>query len=125
MERIMLKKVAFTMYPVVDIERAQQFYKECLGLECTHIAANGAWIEYDLPEGGCFALTNMAEGVAPSNNSGGSVAFEVKDLDQLVSDLKNKGVEFKLDIFDTPVCRIAIINDSEGNAVNLHELKRK
>ncbi len=121
----MLKKIAFTMYPVTDLDRAQSFYQDILGLKCSKVSANGAWIEYDLPGGGCFALTTLAEGVSPSNNAGGSVAFEVDNLDELVSDLKSKGVEFKLDVFSSPVCRIAIINDSEGNAVTLHELNKK
>ena len=28
----MLKKVAFTMYPVADVPRARKFYEESLGL---------------------------------------------------------------------------------------------
>lgn len=50
----MLKKVAFTMYPVLDLERAN-----------------------------------------------------------------------KLDVFASPVCRMAVIIDSEGNAVTLHQKNRK
>lgn len=75
--------------------------------------------------GGCFAITTLAEGVQPSANSGGSVAFEVEDLDALVSQLKSEGVQFKLDIFPSPVCRMAIILDSEGNALALHQLHKK
>lgn len=120
----MLKKVAFTMYPVIDLERAKAFYEKNLGLIPNKITANGAWVEYDLPEGGCFAITTLAEGVSPSNNAGGSIAFEVEDLDQLVSQLKSNQVEFKLDIFSSPVCRMAVIVDSEGNAISLHQLNK-
>lgn len=118
----MLKKVAFTMYPVEDIKRARNFYEEKLGLPVGKISANGAWVEYDLPEGGCFALTTLATGVTPSVNSGGSIAFEVDNLDDLVLRLKSDGIKFKLDIFSSPVCRMAIIIDSEGNAVTLHQI---
>ena len=120
----MISKVAFTMYPVEDIERARNFYENTLGLKLGKISAEGAWIEYDLPGGGCFALTTLAEGVKPSADAGGSVAFEVDDLDQLVSQLKSAGVTFKVDTFSSPVCRIAIILDSEGNAVTLHQLNK-
>lgn len=120
----MFKKIAFTMYPVENLERARDFYEQTLGLTVSKISAGGAWVEYDLPDGGCFAITNLAEGVKPSSNSGGSVAFEVEDLDQLVSHLKTKGVQFKLDIFSSPVCRMAIILDSEGNALTLHQLHK-
>jgi predicted enzyme related to lactoylglutathione lyase len=121
----MLKKVAFTMYPVLDINRAKSFYEKNLGLTPSKISSNGSWIEYDLPGGGCFAITTLAEGVKPSASSGGSIAFEVEDLDALVKQLKTNDVKFKLDIFTSPVCRMAVIVDSEGNAVSLHQLKNK
>lgn len=120
----MLKKVAFTMYPVQDIKRARSFYEETLGLTVGKISAGGSWVEYDLPGGGCFAITTLAEGVKPSSNSGGSIAFEVDDLDELVSKLKSDGIKFKLDVFPSPVCRMAVIIDSEGNAVTLHQLNK-
>ena len=121
----MFKKVAFTMYPVLDINRARKFYEETLGLKLSKVSAEGQWIEYDLPGGGCFAITNLAEGVEPSSNSGGSIAFEVEDLDALLSQLKEKSVEVKMDIFSSPVCRMAVIVDSEGNALTLHQLNTK
>lgn len=120
----MFKKVAFTMYPVEDIQRARSFYEEKLGLVVGKISSGGFWVEYDLPHGGCFAITTLAEGMKPSANAGGTVAFEVENLDRLVSDLRSKKVKFKLDIFDLPVCRMAVILDSEGNAITLHELKK-
>jgi predicted enzyme related to lactoylglutathione lyase len=118
----MLKKVAFTMYPVENLNRAMDFYKDNLGLTPSKISANGNWVEYDLPEGGCFAITTLAQEVKPSAISGGSIAFEVEDLDLLTQQLKENGVTFKLDVFSSPVCRMAIIVDSEGNAIILHEL---
>jgi predicted enzyme related to lactoylglutathione lyase len=120
----MFKRVAFTMYPVTDMTRARDFYEKTLGLECSNEFADGAWIEYDLPGGGCFALTTMAKGVEPSADAGGSIAFEVEDLMTLVENLKQKAVTFKLDVFESPVCHLAVIVDSEGNAVTLHQLKR-
>jgi predicted enzyme related to lactoylglutathione lyase len=120
----MFKKVAFTMYPVANMERARHFYEKTLGLALGKISANGAWVEYDLPGGGCFALTTLAQGVNPSHEAGGSIAFEVDDLNSLVSRLKNEGVIFKLDVFSSPVCQMAVILDPEGNALILHQLKK-
>ncbi len=119
----MLKKVAFTMYPVRDGKRARAFYETTLGLTVTTSAPNGVWTEYDLPGGGCFALFET-EDLKPSGNSGG-IAFEVEDLDALVSRLKGEGVTFKAELIHSPVCRMSVVLDSEGNAVILHELKKK
>lgn len=121
----MLKKIAFTMYPVVNLDRAIQFYKENLGLNPSKFSSGGAWVEYDLPGGGCFAITTLATGVTPSATAGGSVAFEVDDIDGLVTKLKANNVKFKVDTFPTPVCKIAVMLDSEGNAVTLHQLHKK
>ena len=81
------------------------------------------WVEYDL-DGGTFALTNVKEGGVPSAEAGGSIAFEVLNVDQTVEHLRAKGVRIKLEPLSTPVCRLAVILDSEGNAVTLHQVTK-
>jgi len=120
----MLEKVAFTMYPVQDPVRARAFYEGTLGLTPGKYAPNGMWTEYDLPGGGCFALF-ATEDIKPSADSGGSIAFEVKNLDALIARLKEEGVRFKSYMIHSPVCRMAVILDTEGNSIILHELKKK
>jgi predicted enzyme related to lactoylglutathione lyase len=120
----MLQKVAFTMYPVLDGERARNFYEGTLGLTRGKYSPNGTWTEYDLPGGGCLALFATEE-VKPSSDSGGSIAFEVEDLDALTTRLKDEGVRFKAYMIHSPVCRMAIILDTEGNSIILHELKKE
>jgi predicted enzyme related to lactoylglutathione lyase len=125
MERAMFRKVAFTMYPVKDPKRARAFYEETLGLAVGSLSSKeNVWTEYDLPGGGCLALFKTDD-IKPSADSGGSIALEVDDLDALTSRLKSKGVRFKAENIQSPVCRMAVILDSEGNAVILHELKKR
>ncbi len=118
----MFKKVAFTMYPVTDVARARSFYEETLGLEAGIVGNQGEnyWVEYDLPGGGCLALTNFIED-APSDAAGGTVALEVEDLDGLMKDLKAKEVTFKSDVIEGPACRMTVCLDSEGNSLLLHQ----
>ena len=120
----MLTKVAFTMYPVQDAERARAFYEKTLGLTRGSSASNGVWTEYDLPGGGCLALFK-SDDIKPSASAGGSIAFEVEDLDALIAELKGKGVTFKAEMIHSPVCRMSVILDSEGNSLILHELHKK
>src|ERR1700687_3767943 len=119
----MFKKVAFTMYPVTDVPRARKFYEETLGLKVSKASSHGAgsWVEYDLPGGGCFCITNFVKDI-PST-AGGTIAFEVEDLERLMDDLKEKGVTFKSEMIHSPVCRMAVCLDSEGNSLLLHQLK--
>jgi predicted enzyme related to lactoylglutathione lyase len=81
------------------------------------------WTEYDLPGGGCLALFATQE-IAPSAEAGGSVALEVDDLDAVTARLKSAGVAFKAEGIRSPVCRMSIILDSEGNSIILHQLHR-
>lgn len=118
----MIKHIAFTLYPVTDMARARRFYEETLGFRLTRREAREfEWVEYD-PNGGTFALTNLTEGGAPSGDAGGSIAFEVQNVDQMVEQLRAKGVRIKLEPLSTPVCRLAVILDSEGNALTLHQV---
>lgn len=122
----MLKKVAFTMYPIRDVDRARVFYENKLGLKIGSHGNQGDkhWIEYDLPGGGCIALTNFIPD-EPSAKAGGTIALEVADLDALIADLESKDVVFTSDIIPSPVCRMAVCLDSEGNSILLHQLKPK
>jgi predicted enzyme related to lactoylglutathione lyase len=123
----MFKKIAFTMFPVDDTTRARAFYEGTLGLKRGSSAANGVWTEYDLPGGGCLALFNHPDPSAKGQRgtTGASIAFEVEDLDRVMTDLRTRGVKFTSGVIESPVCRMANLVDSEGNAIILHELHRK
>ncbi len=120
-----IKKMAFSYYPILDAKRARKFYEETLGLEVgMHGSFNEThWIEYDLPGGGCVALTN-AGAEKPSAEAGGTIALEVADLDALMQHLKDQGVIFKSDVIKGPHCRMAVCLDSEGNSLLLHQLDK-
>ncbi len=117
-------KVAFTMCPVKDMARAERFYRETLGLGPSTGSVAHGWVEFDLPNGGCFALTTHSRS-EPSASAGGTIAFEVADLDRLLQDIKAKGVALLATNIESPVCRMATCLDSEGNSILLHQLKRK
>lgn len=119
----MFKKVAFTVYSVTDVARAREFYEQTLGFKVGLIGEHegGHWIEYDLPGGGCLAISNMTQGT-PSNNAGGTIAFEVEDLTTLIEELKGKGVKFVTDIIRGPKCAMIVCLDSEGNGLLLHQM---
>lgn len=122
----MLRRIAFTIYPVTDVARARRFYEETLGLTIGMHGNQGDnwWIEYDLPEGGCLALTNFGN-EQPSAHAGGTIAFEVEDLDRLIAHLEARDVKFASDVIHGPNCRMAVCLDTEGNSILLHQLNPK
>jgi predicted enzyme related to lactoylglutathione lyase len=38
--------------------------------------------------------------------------------------MKERAVPFVADTFDTPVCRMAVIEDQDGNHIALHERRK-
>jgi predicted enzyme related to lactoylglutathione lyase len=122
---IKINEIAFIGYPVTDIKRARDFYEKLLGLvpgefdEEIEGMPGKYWIEYEIGNV-AFAISNTWE---PSGQSGPSVAFEVQNLAETVSDLKKAGVTFIEENIDTPVCSFALIADPDGNAITIHKRK--
>ncbi len=114
-------RIAFTWLPISDVARARRFYEVTLGLQVGSHGGAGAmaWIEYDLPGGGCRALFN---GV-PETLPGGSVVFEVMDLDGEVARLRDLGVAFDADVIHSPLCRMIPLRDPDGNRLMLYQLR--
>jgi predicted enzyme related to lactoylglutathione lyase len=116
----MIQRIAFFAYPVSDVTAARAFYEGRLGLKVTS-SYEGFWIEYDLGDTTFAIAKSDAEHPVPVK--GAIVAFEVDDLDAAVAKLKSEGVRFKQDPMDTPVCRMAIALDPDGNEMILHRCK--
>lgn len=121
-DALALKRVAFTLFPVVDSARARDFYERVLGLKRGLASPDGVWTEYDLPLGGCLALFKHPMPDLAMKPGGASVAFEVRDLDDLNAKLKAAGVKFRGDVVHGPRCRMSNIQDTEGNHIILHQL---
>lgn len=116
----MIKRLAFTVYPVTNLEKSRHFYEKVLGLTCTETFGD-SWFEYDIG-GTCFAITSYT---MPKYEPGkqGSIAFEVSDLDAMIRSIESHGFKQAMDKMDTPVCRGAFFNDPDGNLVGLHQTK--
>ncbi len=119
-----INEIAFVGYPVTDLKRARAFYEGVLGLEISHSFGDvetEAWIEYDIAAG-TLAIANGAPDWKPSAG-GGSAAFEVEDFDVAMEDLEAAGARILTGPFDSPVCRMAVISDPDGNSIVIHKRK--
>jgi catechol 2,3-dioxygenase-like lactoylglutathione lyase family enzyme len=115
-----------TILPVVDLERAREFYEQRLGLKPLGKKSDGAF-EY-LADGGVIALSPRP---TPSGNPYTAMSFEVPDVAAEVKDLSARGVAFE--DYDLPglktvdhVCvlgseRAAWFKDPDGNILCLHQ----
>jgi catechol 2,3-dioxygenase-like lactoylglutathione lyase family enzyme len=117
-----IQEIAFSCYPVTNMDRARAFYEGILGLKATmdHKMEGAHWVEYDIGSG------TLAIGVAPGMNpstDGCSVALEVDDFYKAVSELESAGVAFNFGPLETPVCHMAFVRDPDGNSVGIHKRK--
>ncbi len=113
----MITKIAFVGVPVRDMARAKKFYGEVLGLAHRFDAAEGKYAELDAPDGKSIGLETFGpEGSPPY------LALETDDIAAEVQRLRGLGVETIGEVMDHGVCKMALIRDSEGHTLMLHEI---
>jgi len=113
--------IAFTGIPVTDVKRARDFYEGVLGLKPSEEFSDGVWIEYEIGPG-TIAIGSVGDQWKPSPD-GTSVAIEVEDFEGAIKDLKAANVTFAAEGIDSPVCRMAVVQDPDGNKIIIHKLK--
>jgi predicted enzyme related to lactoylglutathione lyase len=118
---VKIKAIGFVGIPVTDIQRAREFYEGVLGLKVSEEMMGGKWIEYAMDDD-TLAIANVGEQWTPSDQ-GTAVAFEVEDFDKAVKRLKDQHVRFAAEPFETPCCRMAVVQDPDGNKLIIHKLK--
>jgi predicted enzyme related to lactoylglutathione lyase len=114
-----IKKIAFVGIPVTDMERARAFYEDVLGLQPHPEMTGQHWTEYSIGDG-TLAIACVGEQWKPSNE-GTSAAFEVENLEEAIARFEERKIAY--DKVDSPVCRMAIIEDPDGNKLIIHKLK--
>ena len=118
---IKVRSLAFVGIPVTDVKRARGFYEGVLGLSVAEEMMGGQWIEYDLGNN-TLAIANVGPQWTPSDQGTGA-ALEVDDFERAVKWLKDQHVPFVVEAFESPCCRMAIIQDPDGNNIVIHKLK--
>ena len=117
-----ISEIAFVAYPVIDIERSRGFYEGVLGLQPSRefTGESYAWIEYDLGAN-TFAVAMMPPGQWNPSADGPSVGLEVEEFDSAIAELKARSIPFDVEAMETPVCRMAVIADPDGNKITIHK----
>ena len=116
-----------TILPVVNMERARNFYEKRLGLEPVGQKPDGKFV-YAAGGGAVIALFYKEGGTKADHTA---ISFQVKDIVAAIKELKAAGVVFE--DYDFPglktvnhVCvlgaeKAAWFKDTEGNYLCIHE----
>jgi catechol 2,3-dioxygenase-like lactoylglutathione lyase family enzyme len=111
-----IQKVDFVGIPTADMERAQRFYGEVLGLRRDEHSESEFWAGET-----CISLwmpSWAGQEFVPQELS--MPALRVEDVAAARAELESKGVEFQGEIFDSGVCHMAFFKDADGNGLMLH-----
>jgi predicted enzyme related to lactoylglutathione lyase len=123
---VKVKDIAFTGTPVTDMKKARAFYEGVFGLTPAHVFEQGdcCWLEYDIGPGkATLAITDYNPEWKPSA-AGTTIAFEIADFDATIAHLKTHNVAFLGEPYESPVCRMALISDPDGNTIIIHQCKQ-
>jgi catechol 2,3-dioxygenase-like lactoylglutathione lyase family enzyme len=127
---------AITKLPCQDLERARRFYRDRLGLEAVEEREGGLRYVCGTTEFHLFHSSGTASGTSTQ------IGFEVDDLDQVVDELRARGLQFER--VDVPRFKVegdvvivpgnypskgrgergAFFRDSEGNLLALGQATR-
>lgn len=116
-------EIAFTVVPVTNLKQSREFYERVVGLTPTHVFEKGGMgmVEYDIGTA-TFSIGCGAPLFKPSKE-GGAVAFEVENFDAAIATLRKANTHFAMEPSETPVCRMAVVTDPDGNFLMVHKRK--
>lgn len=116
-----IREIAFVGIPVTNMVKARAFYENALGLKPDPEMTGERWTEYSIGAG-TLALACIGDDWRPCDE-GTSAALEVEDLEEAVASLTKQNISCER--IESPVCRMALIQDPDGNKIIIHKLKSK
>jgi catechol 2,3-dioxygenase-like lactoylglutathione lyase family enzyme len=102
-----------------DIEAAEPFYRDVLGLPVRKRWGQMPAVEFETGNLTIAVMQPDAFGMEfrPSNSL---IALHVDDFDAAKAELESCGVKFKGGVIDSGVCKQAYFEDPDGNTVGIH-----
>jgi predicted enzyme related to lactoylglutathione lyase len=114
-----VERADFVGILTTDLERAEPFYEQVLGLVRDPNHTQG-WPDFRTGNVSVI-LTDVAKTGDEFRPNGGAVALRVPDVAATTERLKSAGVTFPFDdVYDSGVCHMAFFNDPDGNSLMLH-----
>jgi lactoylglutathione lyase len=124
-------RILHTAYFVADIERSLKFYRDVLGMQEQQRFNLGGGVEEviltfpDSKGAGVILMWNTKRTTPYQyGDSYSRVVMMVSDLDSAVRHLRTHGVAFSKESIDAQGLRYCIIQDPDGYAIEVLQLKR-
>jgi catechol 2,3-dioxygenase-like lactoylglutathione lyase family enzyme len=114
-----VQRVDYIRVPVTDMEKANHFYGEVLGLERNPNSPGEDWVEYETGNVTLAVMTPHTHDYEFTPLPPGTIALRVPDVAEAKAKLEAAGVQVN-EMWDSGVCHGAGFRDPDGNAILLH-----
>jgi predicted enzyme related to lactoylglutathione lyase len=114
-----VERVDYIRVPVTDIDAANHFYGELLGLRRNPNSPAEDWVEYEAGNVTLAVMTPHTHEYEFEPLPPATIALRVPDVAEARAKLEAAGVEVR-EMWDSGVCRGAGVTDPAGNRILLH-----
>jgi glyoxylase I family protein len=117
--------MALIRYIVSDVPRAVAFYSQKLGFKVEkqvgRAVATLVYGDISLRLSGpeSFDGRPLADGRKPASGGWNRFVLEVDKIDQIATALRNADVQFRLELSKTPYGKVILVEDPDGNPIEL------
>jgi catechol 2,3-dioxygenase-like lactoylglutathione lyase family enzyme len=114
-----VERVDYVRVPVTDMEKANHFYGELLGLRRNPNSPGEDWVEYEAANVTLAVMTPHTHDYEFTPLPPGTLALRVPDVAAAKAELEAKGLQVN-EMWDSGLCQGAGVRDPDGNAILLH-----
>ena len=114
-----VERVDYIRVPVTDMEKANHFYGELLGLKRNPNSPDDDWVEYEAGNVTLAVMTPHTHDYEFTPLPPGTLALRVRDVAAAKAKLEEAGISVN-EMWDSGVCHGAGVRDPDGNAILLH-----
>ena len=114
-----VERVDYVRVPVTDMDEANHFYGELLGLRRNPNSPDDDWVEYEAGNVTLAVMTPHTHDYEFAPLPPATIALRVSDVEAAKAELEAKGLEVR-EMWDSGVCNSAGVTDPAGNSILLH-----
>jgi predicted enzyme related to lactoylglutathione lyase len=114
-----VERVDYVRVPVTDIEQANNFYGELLGLKRNPNSPADDWVEYEAGNVTLAVMTPHTHDYEFTPMPPSTIALRVADVAAAKEKLESAGLEVG-EVWDSGLCKGVGVTDPAGNRILLH-----
>jgi predicted enzyme related to lactoylglutathione lyase len=114
-----VERVDYVRVPVTDMDEANHFHGEVLGLPRNPNSPGDDWVEYEVGNVTLVVMTPQTHDYEFAPLPPATIALRVSDVAAAKASLEAAGLEIA-EMWDSGVCRGAGVKDPAGNRILLH-----